>query len=163
MEVSAALLCSVRLSPSPGFQLRSLTCQRDARLRVPRRDDGEATGSGIDRGYANYGSISRNLPSNHRNLQRERRREPVGTPLRFDKARAPLGDFARLAAGDPGWPDGPARLSAYTDYMERAGASTAALQVLSSTPGSFVRRKSRGRRPRVAGWASAAASSGHMG
>ncbi|MFE5753451.1 YozE family protein [Streptomyces massasporeus] len=48
----------------------------------------------------------------------------------FDKARTPLGDLARLAAGDPGWPDGPDRLLTYTDYMERAGASTAALQAL---------------------------------
>jgi hypothetical protein len=48
----------------------------------------------------------------------------------FEQAPTPLGDLARLAAGDPTWPNGPDRLPTYTDYMERAGASTTALQTL---------------------------------
>ncbi|GAA2768866.1 hypothetical protein GCM10010103_79100 [Streptomyces paradoxus] len=48
----------------------------------------------------------------------------------YERTRTPPGDLARLAAGDPAWPDGPDRLQTYTDYMERAGASTAALQTL---------------------------------
>ncbi|MFF5967736.1 YozE family protein [Streptomyces collinus] len=48
----------------------------------------------------------------------------------YQSARTPLGDLARLAAGDPAWPDGPDRLPTYTDYMERAGASAGALQTL---------------------------------
>ncbi|MFJ1732854.1 MULTISPECIES: YozE family protein [unclassified Streptomyces] len=48
----------------------------------------------------------------------------------FQQARTPLGDLARLAATDPAWPDGPDRLPTYSDYMERAGASAAALQAL---------------------------------
>ncbi|MFF8938085.1 hypothetical protein ACF08O_25850 [Streptomyces paradoxus] len=53
-----------------------------------------------------------------------------GWLAQFQQARTPLGDLARLAAGDPAWPDGPDRLQTYTDYRERAGASTAALQNL---------------------------------
>ncbi|MFF7771814.1 YozE family protein [Streptomyces massasporeus] len=53
-----------------------------------------------------------------------------GWLARFRQARSPLGDLARLAADDPAWPDGPDRLQTYTDYMERAGSSSAALQTL---------------------------------
>ncbi|MEV0981144.1 YozE family protein [Streptomyces sp. NPDC049915] len=53
-----------------------------------------------------------------------------GWLAQFQQSRTSLGDLARLAAGDPAWPDGPDRLQTYTDYMERAGASPAALQML---------------------------------
>ncbi|MER5374937.1 hypothetical protein [Streptomyces sp. NPDC002553] len=35
-----------------------------------------------------------------------------------------------MATRDPAWPSGPERLPTYTDYMERAGASSAALRTL---------------------------------
>ncbi|MFH9016381.1 YozE family protein [Streptomyces sp. NPDC017943] len=50
--------------------------------------------------------------------------------VQFEQAATPLGDLARLAAADRAWPDGPNRLPTYINYMERAGASTSALQAL---------------------------------
>ncbi|MEU3844118.1 YozE family protein [Streptomyces sp. NPDC028635] len=51
-----------------------------------------------------------------------------GWLAQFEQPPTSLGDLARLAVGDPAWPDGPDRSRIYTDYMERAGASPAALQ-----------------------------------
>ncbi|MFF9733710.1 YozE family protein [Streptomyces albidoflavus] len=49
----------------------------------------------------------------------------------FTQVNSALGDLARDAAADPYWPEGPDDLETYTDHLEGAGASEAALDVLS--------------------------------
>lgn len=48
----------------------------------------------------------------------------------FRQVNAAVGDLARDAAADPDWPDGPDELETYTDHLESAGASRAALETL---------------------------------
>nr|WP_192964270.1 YozE family protein [Streptomyces sp. F11] len=48
----------------------------------------------------------------------------------FTQVSNAIGDLARDAAADPGWPDGPDELETYTDHLEEAGASEAALETL---------------------------------
>ncbi|OYP10069.1 hypothetical protein CFC35_41880 [Streptomyces sp. FBKL.4005] len=53
-----------------------------------------------------------------------------GWLAQFTQVNGAIGDLARDAAADPDWPDGPDELETYTDHLESAGASEAALDVL---------------------------------
>lgn len=41
-----------------------------------------------------------------------------------------VGDLARAASADPGWPERPDRLATYTAHLEESGASRGTLQNL---------------------------------
>ncbi|MET8566091.1 YozE family protein [Streptomyces flaveolus] len=53
-----------------------------------------------------------------------------GWLAQFTQVNGAIGDLARDAAADLDWPDGPDELETYTDHLEAAGASEAALDVL---------------------------------
>lgn len=56
------------------------------------------------------------------------------------KEQDAVGELARAAAADPGWPEGPNRLRTFTDHLEGSGASRTTLQNLTDA---WIRYASR--------------------
>ncbi|MEV7595482.1 YozE family protein [Streptomyces sp. NPDC089922] len=60
---------------------------------------------------------------------------------RFTQVTGPIGDLARDVAADADWPQEPDDLETYTDHLEAAGASPAALEALAEAWGRYAARQ----------------------
>ncbi|MFI1890445.1 YozE family protein [Streptomyces jumonjinensis] len=63
-----------------------------------------------------------------------------GWLAQFTQVRGAIGDLARDASADTDWPEGPDELETYTDHLDAAGASPAALETLTEAWARYAAR-----------------------